>query len=150
MSLEDSMKELAASNLKLAASLDNYAATIDKYGLKIASDNGDAAKAPAADTGKAATTGKGKGKGKAEAPPADDGFGGDDGFGDDPDPEVPDKITPDMMKAKVLEVRNAYGSADVARALVKEVCGAEAIPDIKKDDYAKVWAACDKKIAEKK
>lgn len=149
MSLEDSMKELAASNLTLAKAFDHYAGVIEKFGLKIEAANGEAPKAAAADKTTTTKATKAANK-KAEEKPADDGFGGDDGFGDDPDPDVPDKITPDMMKAKVLEVRNAYGSADVARALVKEVCGAEAIPDIKKDDYAKVWAACDKKIAEKK
>jgi hypothetical protein len=145
MSLEDSMAKLADSNLKLAQSLDNYAATIDKYGLKIAADNGDAAAAPVVDKP------RGRGK-KADAPapaPAGDGFSDDDaGFGDDA-AAVPEKITADMMKAKLIEVRDAYGDKAPALKIINAY-GYNAIPEVKPADYAKVWADCDKAIAAKK
>jgi len=142
MSLEDSMAKLADSNLKLAQSLDNYAATIDKYGLKIAAVNGDAV-APATDKPKA-TRGK-KAEPVAATTDDSDGFG-DAGFGDDDDASgVPEKITADMMKGKLIEVRDAYGDKAPALKIINAY-GYNAIPEVKPADYAKVWADCDKAI----
>ena len=154
MSLEDSMKTLAESNLKLAAAMDNYAATIEKFGSMVVAQPGDA---PAAATEKAApaekapaTKGKGRGKAATKAEPeakADDddaGFGEDDGF--DGEAEVPEKLTGDQVKAKLLEVRDAYGDKAPALKIINDL-GYNAIPDVKAADYQKVWAACEKAIA---
>ena len=147
MSLEDSMKTLAESNLKLAAAMDNYAATIEKFGSMVVAQPGDA---PAAATEKAAPAEKapatkGKGRGKAATKADDDaGFSDDDGF--DGEAEVPEKLTGDQVKAKLLEVRDAYGDKAPALKIINDL-GYNAIPDVKAADYQKVWAACEKAIA---
>ena len=151
MSLEDSMQTLAESNLKLAAAMDNYAAAIEKFGSMAVAQPGDA---PAAATEKAApaekapaTKGKGRGKAAAKAEPEtkadddDDGFGGEGG-----EAEVPEKLTGDQVKAKLLEVRDAYGDKAPALKIINDL-GYNAIPDVKAADYQKVWAACEKAIA---
>ena len=162
MSLEDSMKALAESNLKLAAAQEHYAGVIEKFGSLVVASAGDAAPAAAAASTKAdaapATTGKGKGKGgKGKAEPAaetktdDAGFGDDDGFGGDDaggegEAEGPEKLTGDQVKAKLLEVRDAYGDKAPALKIINDL-GYNAIPDVKAADYQKVWAACEKAIA---
>lgn len=146
MSLEDSMEKLAASNLKLAASFDRYADVVEKYGLKIEADNaGTAAPSTPEKTEKpAAATGKGKGKGKpADPPPA---AKEDDGFGDDPDneeeeDEIPKELNADIIKAKLFEVKDAYGDKEPALAIIRKL-GYSAIPDVKPKDYEKVYKAC--------
>lgn len=155
MSLEDSMKTLAESNLKLAEAMDNYAGIIEKFGSMVVAQPGDA---PAAATEKAApaekapaTKGKGRGKAATKAEPetkADDaGFGDDDGFGGEGgEAEVPEKLTGDQVKAKLLEVRDAYGDKAPALKIINDL-GYNAIPDVKAADYQKVWAACEKAIA---
>lgn len=149
MSLEDSMQTLAESNLKLAAAMDNYAATIEKFGSMVVAQPGDA---PAAATEKApATKGKGRGKAATKAEPEtkgdDAGFGDDDGFGGEGgEAEVPEKLTGDQVKAKLLEVRDAYGDKAPALKIINDF-GYSAIPDVKPADYQKVWAACEKAIA---
>ena len=160
MSLEDSMKALAESNLKLAAAQEHYAGVIEKFGSLVVATNGEAAtvatpaKEPAAKGGKAG--GKGKGSTKADPAPdasaAGDGFGGDDaggdGFGGDDagEPEVPEKLTGDQVKAKLLEVRDAYGDKAPALKIINDL-GYAAIPDVKPADYKKVWIAAEKAIA---
>lgn len=153
MSLEDSMKTLAESNLKLAAAMDSYAATIEKFGSMVVAQPGDA---PAAATEKAApaekapaTKGKGRGKAATKAEPettGDDGAAEGDGFGDEGAAEVPDKLTADQVKAKLLEVRDAYGDKAPALKIINDL-GYNAIPDVKPADFQKVWAACEKAIA---
>ena len=142
MSLEDSMKELAASNLTLAKSFDNYAGIIEKFGLKIEAANGGDGAAPAGDKPKA-TRGK-KAEPVAATTDDSDGFG-DAGFGDDDASGVPEKITADMMKGKLIEVRDAYGDKAPALKIINAY-GYNAIPEVKPADYAKVWADCDKAI----
>lgn len=159
MSLEESMKALAESNLKLAAAQEHYAGVIEKFGSLVVASAGDAAPATAAASTKTdaapATAGKGKGKGgKGKAEPAaetktdDAGFGDDDGFGGDEggEAEVPDDLTADQVKAKLLEVRDAYGDKAPALKIINDL-GYSAIPDVKKADFKKVWIACDKAIA---
>ena len=158
MSLEDSMKALAESNLKLAAAQEHYAGVIEKFGSLVVASAGDAAPAAStstkADAAPAAGKGKGKGKGKADPAPAetkndDAGFGDDDGFGGDEggdDSEVPEKLTADQVKAKLLEVRDAYGDKAPALKIINDL-GYSAIPDVKPADYKKVWVACEKAIA---
>lgn len=159
MSLEESMKALAESNLKLAAAQEHYAGVIEKFGSLVVASAGDSAPAAAASAktdAAPATTGKGKGKGgKGKAEPAaetktdDAGFGDDDGFGGDDaggEAEVPDDLTADQVKAKLLEVRDAYGDKAPALKIINDL-GYSAIPDVKKADFKKVWIACDKAIA---
>ena len=143
MSLEDSMKELAESNLTLAKAFNYYAGVVEKFGLKFEGDNGAApAAAPAGDKPKA-TRGK-KAEPVAATTDDSDGFG-DAGFGDDDASGVPEKITADMMKGKLIEVRDAYGDKAPALKIINAY-GYNAIPEVKPADYAKVWADCDKAI----
>lgn len=160
MSLEQSMLALAESNLKLAAAQEHYASVIEKFGSLAVATNGEAATAaPPAKEPAAAKGGKGAKGGKAAAktePAADaaaagDGFGGDDdGFGGGEaggdEPEVPEKLTGDQVKAKLLEVRDAYGDKAPALKIINDL-GYAAIPDVKPADYKKVWIAAEKAIA---
>lgn len=163
MSLEQSMLALAESNLKLAAAQEHYAGVIEKFGSLVVANAGDGATAPAAATTGKATTGKAPTaaekkaaaaakKAAEEAAAASDGFGGDDaggdGFGGDDagEPEVPEKLTSDQVKAKLLEVRDAYGDKAPALKIINDL-GYSAIPDVKPADFKKVWIACDKAIA---
>lgn len=161
MSLEDSMKALAESNLKLAAAQERYAGVIEKFGsLVVASAGEGAAAATPTKTDAAPATGKGKGKaatGKGKSEPAadttkadDGGFGDDDGFGNEgaggDEPEVPEKLTSDQVKAKLLEVRDAYGDKAPALKIINDL-GYSAIPDVKPADFKKVWIASEKAIA---
>lgn len=165
MSLEESMKALAESNLKLAAAQEHYAGVIEKFGsLVVASPGAGTAATPASaaeTTGKPLTAAQKK---KAEKEAAEkaaaekaaaggDGFGGDgDGFGDEggeaggDEPEVPEKLTGDQVKAKLLEVRDAYGDKAPALKIINDL-GYAAIPDVKPADYKKVWIAAEKAIA---
>lgn len=165
MSLEESMKALAESNLKLAAAQERYAGVIEKFGSLVVANPGAgtaSAAAPAAETtGKPLTAAQKK---KAEKEAAEkaaaekaaaggDGFGGDgDGFGDEggdaggDEPEVPEKLTGDQVKAKLLEVRDAYGDKAPALKIINDL-GYAAIPDVKPADYKKVWIAAEKAIA---
>ena len=158
MSLEQSMLTLAESNLKLAAAQEHYASVIQQFGSLVVASAGDGATATPAKTEAAtpAAKGKGKGKGKAETTPApetkgdDTGFGDDEGFGneggDENETEVPDQLTSDQVKAKLLEVRDAYGDKAPALKIINDL-GYSAIPDVKPADFKKVWVACDKAIA---
>lgn len=165
MSLEQSMIALAESNLKLAAAQEHYAGVIEKFGsLVVASPGAGTAATPASaaeTTGKPLTAAQKK---KAEKEAAEkaaaekaaaggDGFGGDgDGFGDEggeaggDEPEVPEKLTGDQVKAKLLEVRDAYGDKAPALKIINDL-GYAAIPDVKPADYKKVWVAAEKAIA---
>lgn len=154
MSFEKSVEALAESNLRLADAMNKYADVIDKYALKIEAVGGDVAKAAAAETSSGKKGGDdkptpakgGRGKKAAAEPPADAG-GDDDGFGgaDDFDSGVPDKLTGDQVKAKLLEVRDAYGDKAPALKIINAL-GYNAIPDVKPADYAKVWTECEKAI----
>ncbi len=160
MSLEQSMIALAESNLKLAAAQEHYAGVIEKFGSLVVATNGEAAtvaapaKEPAAAKGgKGAKGGKAAAKAEpaADAAAAGDGFGGDDdGFGGGDaggdEPEVPEKLTGDQVKAKLLEVRDAYGDKAPALKIINDL-GYAAIPDVKPADYKKVWIAAEKAIA---
>jgi len=156
MSLEDSMKELAASNLKLATSFDRYADVVEKYGLQIREANGDAAPAtPAKETKPAAAAASGGKGGKAKpaaAKPAaetkDDDDAGDDGFGDDnggDDDGMPTELTAEIIKAKLFEVKDSYGDKEPALAIIRKL-GYNAIPDVKAKDFEKVYKACVKAL----
>lgn len=147
MSLEDSMKALADSNLELAAAMKGYTKAIVENAKLVVTSGGDAAPEKPT-TGKTTTT-KGKGKGKGETPPPGDGLGDeDDGFADGGSSasNVPKKITADQIKAKLLEVRDAYGDKAPALKIIQDL-GYAAIPDVKPADYEKVWIACDEAIA---
>ena len=162
MSLEESMKSLAESNLKLAAAQERYAGVIEKFGSLVVATNGEAAtvatpaktdKPPTAAEKKAAAAAAKKAAEAAAA--ASDGFGGDDagsdGFGGDDaggegEPEVPEKLTSDQVKAKLLEVRDAYGDKAPALKIINDL-GYSAIPDVKPADFKKVWIASEKAIA---
>ena len=158
MSLEESMLKLAESNLKLAAAQEHYAGVIEKFGNLVVASAG----APAADPTATATSGKAEAakgkaakgkaaKGKADPEPEtkdDASFGDDDGFGGDEggESEAPEDLTADQVKAKLLEVRDAYGDKAPALKIINDL-GYSAIPDVKKADFKKVWAACEKAIA---
>lgn len=154
MSLEESMKTLAESNNKLAeshnklaAAMTHYAEVIQEHSRLVAVSGGEEpAKAPAAAASKP-TAAKGKGKGKAADPEPKNND--DDGFGDEggDESEIPDKITADQIKAKLIAVKDAYGDKAPALAIIQKL-GYEAIPDVKPADYKKVWIACDKALAE--
>lgn len=154
MSLEESMKALAESNLKLAAAQEHYAGVIEKFGSLVVASAGDGAATPTKADAAPATSKGGKGKGgKGKTDPApeakndDAGFGDDDGFGgEDGEPEVPEKLTADQVKAKLLEVRDAYGDKAPALKIINDL-GYSAIPDVKPADFKKVWTACEKAIA---
>ena len=156
MSLEESMKALAESNLKLAAAQEHYAGVIEKFGSLVVASAGDGAAAatpaktdaaPAAKGGKGSKGGKGKTDPAPETKNDDAGFGDDDGFGgEDGEPEVPEKLTADQVKAKLLEVRDAYGDKAPALKIINDL-GYSAIPDVKPADFKKVWTACEKAIA---
>ena len=157
MSLEESMKALAESNLKLAAAQEHYAGVIEKFGSLVVASPG----AAAADTptkteaaGKPLTAAQKKKAEKEAADKAaaggDGGFGDDDGFGNEgaggDEPEVPEKLTSDQVKAKLLEVRDAYGDKAPALKIINDL-GYSAIPDVKPADFKKVWIASEKAIA---
>lgn len=160
MSLEESIKALAESNLKLAAAQEHYASVIEKFGSLAVATSGEAATAAtpakepaAAKGGKGAKGGKAAAKTEpaADAAAAGDGFGGDDdgfggGGGDGDEPEVPEKLTGDQVKAKLLEARDAYGDKAPALKIINDL-GYAAIPDVKPADYKKVWIAAEKAIA---
>jgi hypothetical protein len=157
MSLEASMSALAEANLALAQALTGYAAVIDKYALKIEAVGGNVAAAAAAETPPATPTAPAKktpakktAATKTEPPPAaDDGGFGDDGFGgagEETTVDVPAKLTGDQVKAKLLEVRDAYGDKAPALKIINDL-GYNAIPDVKPADFAAVWVACEKAIA---
>lgn len=161
MSLEASMSALAEANLALAQALTGYAAVIDKYALKIEAVGGNVAAAAAAEVKpdtKPATKPQTAAEKKAAAAAkkaaeeaaakADDGGFGDDGFGGGAEDtvEVPDKLTGDQVKAKLLEVRDAYGDKAPALKIINDL-GYNAIPDVKPADFAAVWVACEKAIA---
>ena len=160
MSLEDSMKALAESNLKLAAAQERYAGVIEKFGSLVVASPGAAAADTSAKTeaaGKPLTAAQKKKADKAATEAAteaaaggDGGFGDDDGFGNEgaggDEPEVPEKLTGDQVKAKLLEVRDAYGDKAPALKIINDL-GYAAIPDVKPADYKKVWIAAEKAIA---
>ena len=161
MSLEDSMKALAESNLKLAAAQERYAGVIEKFGSLVVASPGAAAADTSAKTeaaGKPLTAAQKKKAEKEAADKAateaaaggDGGFGDDDGFGNEgaggDEPEVPEKLTADQVKAKLLEVRDAYGDKAPALKIINDL-GYSAIPDVKPADFKKVWIASEKAIA---
>ena len=149
MSLENSMEKLAASNERLAASLDKYADTVERYGLKLDAENvgkvkvGDDTK-PAKETKpEKETAAQKKAREKAEAAAKvkeDDGFGDEEDEDEDED-EVPSELNADIIKAKLFEVKDAYGDKAVALKVIQDL-GYTAIPDVKAKDYEKVYRAC--------
>lgn len=142
MSLEESMKELAESNLTLAKSLSRYAEVVEKYGLKIESANNGGAepegkpeKAPKEEKQTPAQK-KAAEKAAAAAKAAKDD---DDGF-DAPAPaKKAKKLTHDDVKAKLLEIRDAAGDKQPALDLIGEH-GYSAIPDIQEKDFDAIHA----------
>lgn len=140
MSLEESMKELAESNLTLAKSLSRYAEVVEKYGLKIESANNGGAepegkpeKAPKEEKQTPAQK-KAAEKAAAAAKAGKD----DDGFDDKP-PKKTKKLTHDDVKAKLLEIRDAAGDKQPALDLIGEH-GYSAIPDIQEKDFDAIHA----------
>jgi len=159
MSLEESMKDLAASNRELAGSLKFYAETVNKYGLKIIESNG--GEAPAAAAAAAATDkptgGKPKG-GKAAAAKAepaapeggeggegggDDGFGGGDGFGGET------TLTFDDVKAKLLALMSKNGGDKTASVAIINKYGYASLNDIKDAHFEQIVADVDKAMKAK-
>lgn len=142
MSLEDAMNNLASA-------MNRYADVIEKHGsTTLLKAVGDSATASTSDASKSAEGTAVKGKGgrpKKDEPKPD--AGDDDGFGGGGSASsVPDKITADQMKAKLLEVRDAHGDKQPALDIIGKY-GYAAIPDIKAADYKKIWADCDESIA---
>lgn len=158
MALEDAMLKLAESNLKLADAQTHYAGIIEKFGTMVVQanggDDGEAAATAATDDKPAKKAAAKKATKKAAAKKAaetaddfgGDGFGGDD-EGSDGEADVPAKLTADQIKAKLLEVRDAYGDKAPALKIINDL-GYSAIPDVKPADYAAVWKACEKAIAD--
>ena len=149
MSLEDSMKELAASNLKLAASFDRYADVVEKYGLKIeqantapaAADEAAPSKPPKAEKPPKASKG---GKAKAEPEKAAD----NDGFDEDEKPSKPKKeLTHDEVKAILLKIKEISGSKEPAINIIAEY-GYSGIPQIQAKDFEAIYNDAEEWIEE--
>ncbi len=145
MSLEESMKELAASNRELAAAQTHYASVIERFGLKIESSNeGKTAPAAASDEKPA----KGKPGRKPKVEPAETQTDDDDGVGDDDGgSDVPDNLTAADVKAKLLEVKDAHGDKKFALDILKEY-GYKAIGEVQPKDFKAVYADCVKSLAD--
>lgn len=156
MSLEESMKDLAESNRELAKAQRYYAGVIEKFGLKVESDNTGKTPAPAASTPEKApkteTAAQKKAREKAEKE-AKAKKDEDDGFGDEPEQqdeqededEIPSELTLDIVKAKLFEVKDAYGDKTPALAIIQKL-GYDAIPNVKAKDFEKVYRAAVKAL----
>lgn len=139
MSLEESMKELAESNLTLAKSLSRYAEVVEKYGLKIESANSGGGAEPEGKPEKALKEEKQTAaQKKAAAAAAAKAGKDDDGFDDKPSKKTK-KLTHDDVKAKLLEIRDAAGDKQPALDLIGEH-GYSAIPDIQEKDFDAIFA----------
>lgn len=168
MSFEDSIKALTASNealakanMKIAEANETLAAAQTEYAdmlrtsIGLASGTaiegvgkgaGDGGTKPLTAAQKKAAEKKAAEEAAAKKPEVDD-FGDPivDEFGDTDADAVPDKLDGDMVKAKLLEVRDAYGDKAPALNVIKEF-GYNAIPDVKPADYEKVYKAACKAI----
>ena len=148
MSLEQAMEKQAAASEKLANAMNRYADVIEKFGLKIENDNAAAAAAGGAET--TTTTTKAEKPAKADkatkaakadkAPPADN-----DGFDDAPS-GAPKDLTIDKVKAKLFEVKDAYGDKTPALKVATDL-GYASINDIKPADFEKCWIEAERLIA---
>ena len=145
MSIEKSLESLAESNNALAKAMTYYAGVIEKNAMNVYSI-AQGATPPAADPAPAAPekpTKPAKAKKYADPPPpASD----DDGFGDDGLDDTPANLTADQIKAKLIEVKDAYGDKAPALEIIGRF-GYNAIPEVQPKDYAAVWKACNAKIA---
>lgn len=143
MSLEESMKELAESNTKLAKALNRYADVIETNGVGVVSQ---AAKGKAAADeedepapkakGKAAAAEKPAAKSKAKAAAADED---DDGLDSKPAPKGKAKkaITFDEVKAKLLEVKE-IGGREAAAEIFGEY-GYSSLNNVQEKDYQAIF-----------
>ena len=148
MSLEQAMEKQAAASEKLANAMTRYCDVIEKYGLKIEGDNAAAAAAGGvAETTKDAKPPKAEKAEKAtkaakadKTPPADN-----DGFDDAPS-GAPKDLTIDKVKAKLFEVKDAYGDKTPALKVATDL-GYASINDIKPADFEKCWIEAERLIA---
>lgn len=134
MSLEESMKDLAASNRELAEAQREYANVIREHGTQ-AVLNGSAAtpenrgEKPAVKTKaeKPATKTKTKVEEKEE----------DDGFGDDNDNDNDEVLTHDDVKKLLIQVKDTNGDKEDAFTITRKY-GYETIPKIQEKDFANI------------
>lgn len=155
MSLEDSMKALADSNIVLAKALTGYAevVTANTEVLKSIHASGGVAFVGASEAvaaGAAATAGKGGRKAKetpAASTPAADPEPENDPFADD-EPEAAKELTADDIKALLLKVRDKGGEKknEAAARKIMEAVGAASIGKIAPKDYAKVAELAEKAL----
>ena len=167
MSFEESLKNLTESNKRLAESNVKIAEANEQLGVAMTEYAGMLRSSIAAATGEAlsavggaaasesapkkqtAAEKKAAAEVAAAKKAAEDAAAGGDGFGDDGfgagEDAVPDKLDGDMVKAKLLEVRDAYGDKVPALRVIKEF-GYNAIPDVKPADYEEVYKAACKAI----
>ena len=146
MSLEQAMEKQAAASEKLANAMTRYCDVIEKYGLKIEGENAAAAAAGGvAETTKVEKPAKAEKATKAakaeKTPPADE----DDGFGPTAS-GAPKDLTIDKVKAKLFEVKDAYGDKTPALKVATDL-GYASINDIKPADFEKCWIEAERLIA---
>lgn len=139
MSLEESMKELAESNTKLAKALNRYADVIEENGVGVVSQAKGKTK-PAEEEEAPAPKGKGKAapaaKGKAK-PAADED---DDGLEEAPAPKAKGKakaITFDQVKAELLKVKE-IGGREAAAEIFGEY-GYSSLNNVQEKDYQAIF-----------
>lgn len=154
MSLEQSMQDLAASNLELAAAMRNYAGVMQS----IASSKPTELVAPTATDAtdatpetpamrKRRTKAEIEADAKAEADAlrasqgADAGEEEADPFADE-EPAAPKAITKDDVRTLILAVKNTKGD-DVAKKLLEKL-GVKTLGTITEKDYPKVVELCGK------
>jgi len=145
MSLEESMKELAESNTKLAKALNRYADVIETNGVGVVSQAAKGKTAAADEEDEPAPKSKGKAaaaaekpaaKSKAKAAPADED---DDGLDSKPAPKGKAKkaITFDEVKAKLLEVKE-IGGREAAAEIFGEY-GYSSLNNVQEKDYQAIF-----------
>lgn len=149
MSLEESMKNLAEANERLATALTKYAETVDKYGLRIIEANGDGSAPAAAASTEKPKGGKGKAAASKEEPAAsagsNDGFG-DDGFGGSGGGKT---YTFDEVKQKLLDLMNKNGGDKTESVAIIGKYGYQSLNDIKDAHFTDIVNDVDKALAKK-
>ena len=144
MSLEESMKELAESNLALAKAMNGYAKVITEHGTqavvsgKPAKDDPDAGSSSKPQTAAEKKAAKAAAEKAAKEAAKDEGD--DDGFDDD---DTGSKTyTHEEVKALLVQVKNTNGDKEEALDLIRPL-GYQTIPSIQEKDFAKVAKAAE-------
>ena len=157
MSLEQAMEKQAAAMEKQAAAMErhadamnHYASVIEKNAALVVANGGQLRAAAGGDEAKAGSvekpqTAKEKKAAKEAADKAAAAAADNDGFDDEP-AGAPKDLTIDKVKAKLFEVKDAYGDKTPALKIATDL-GYPSINDIKPVDFEKVWLAAEAAIA---